>query len=251
MNHAVPRKDTRTRLGLILPSVNTVSEPWLHQVSPDGTSIHTARMLMPDGLTPAAIKQMDLEDGPRALAQIMTCRPAAIGYACASSSIVQGTEYDRYLQRDLEHQSGLPCTTAMGAIANALRACGIQRLSLVSPYDKVIATAEHAFIEALGFDIVDEAHLGISSAFDLAGPSADEIFDLAYRTAHAGADGILLSCINFPAHLVIARLEKAMGKPVVTANQAILWQLMRLAGRNELLSGWGALFENRGVPPQG
>ncbi|MGO4330967.1 hypothetical protein AB4Z48_29065 [Cupriavidus sp. 2TAF22] len=215
----------------------------MHEATPAGTTIHTARMLMPDALTPATIERMDCEDGPRALAQIMTCRPAVVGYACASSSIVQGPEYDRHLQGDLERQAMRPCTTAMGAIASALRACGIRSLSLVSPYGQEIAAAEHVYLEALGFHIVDEVHLGINSAFDLATPSADEIFEAASETFNARADGLLLSCINFPAHAVIHRLEKATGKPVVTANQALLWKLLRLAGIEAPIHGLGRLSE--------
>jgi maleate isomerase len=42
---------------------------------------------------------------------------------------------------------------------------------------------------------------------------------------------------------VIDRLEKALGKPVITSTQATLWHALRLAGIADRLSGFGRLLE--------
>jgi maleate isomerase len=232
----------RTRIGFILPSVNTVAEEWMHAVCPEGTSIHTARMLMPDALTTEAIEVMDREDAPRALAQISSCRPAVIGYACAASSIVRGAEYDLHLERELATVSGKPCVTAMGAITRALHAQSVRRISLISPYGSAIAEAERRFLEVLGFEIVGERHFGITSAFDLASPSPEEICELALASDCADSEGVLLSCMNFRAHHAIEAIEGVTKKPVVTAVQAILWNALRVAGNGATVSGGGSLF---------
>jgi maleate isomerase len=239
------RLSSQVRLGVILPSVNTVAEPWMHTACTDVASIHTARMLMPDVLTPASIVAMDEEDGPRAVAQIMSCRPAVIGYACAASSMVQGLEHDRHLQQEMEARSGRPCVTAMGAIGKALRAIGVDRISLVSPYGPVIASAERRYLESMGFEVVREQHLGIESAFDLACPSPQEIYEIAIESDAPESQGVLLSCMNFPAHQVIEKLEGKTGKPIVTATQALLWSMLRLAGITSSIAGGGRLFEIR------
>ena len=40
------------RLGVILPSVNTVVEPWYGRVMPPGVTVHAARMFLDANLTP-------------------------------------------------------------------------------------------------------------------------------------------------------------------------------------------------------
>ncbi len=88
----------RARLGVIVPSVNTVVEPWYSAVVPPGVSVHATRMLLADHITADALRQMDREEGVASAVRIASCRPDAIAYSCTASSIVQGIEYDAHLQ---------------------------------------------------------------------------------------------------------------------------------------------------------
>jgi maleate cis-trans isomerase len=56
------------------------------------------------------------------------------------------------------------------------------------------------------------------------------------------ADVILISCGNLRSFEVIEALEKETGLPVVTSNQAGLWQTLRMAGINEPLKNLGRLL---------
>ena len=76
------------RLGVIVPSVNSVVEAWYPRIVPDGVSVHFARMLMPPGTSPGRIIEMDRTDGRHAIDQLASCRPHAIAYGCTASSIV-------------------------------------------------------------------------------------------------------------------------------------------------------------------
>ena len=42
---------SRGRIGLILPSVNTVAEPEMNFMRPEGITVHAARMLIPDDIS--------------------------------------------------------------------------------------------------------------------------------------------------------------------------------------------------------
>lgn len=228
------------RVGIVLPSVNTVVEPWLPFALPSAFSLHLTRMLMPDKLTPESVVEMDRTDGQRALLQISSCRPVSIIYACIASSVVQGVQYDRSLVAEMRHQTGIACETAAGAMVAALRDLGISKVSVVSPYAKNIDAAEHAFLEASGISIVGTSNFGISNAFDLAKPTPKEIENAAVGIS-GNADGILLSCMNMRSHLVAEDLERRLNKPVVSATMAMAWALMRLAGWREEIAGFGRL----------
>ena len=58
------------RLGVIVPSVNSVVEAWYPRAVPDGVSVHFARMLMPAGTSPERIIEMDRTDGRHAIDQL-------------------------------------------------------------------------------------------------------------------------------------------------------------------------------------
>ena len=56
------------------------------------------------------------------------------------------------------------------------------------------------------------------------------------------SDGIIIACLNFRSHPIIDELEARTGKPVVTSTQATLWHVLRLAGVETPIPGYGRLL---------
>src|SRR5437879_11494902 len=103
---------THIRLGVIVPSVNSIVEAWYPRIVPERVSVHFARMLMPPGTSPERIIEMDRADGRHAIDQLASCRPHAIAYGCTASSIVQGHEFDAHLREEIRHITGVPARRA-------------------------------------------------------------------------------------------------------------------------------------------
>lgn len=235
--------DVSARLGLVLPSVNTVVEPWFNRIAPDGVTFHASRMLLDNNLTREAVLRMDREEGVHAIEQLVSCKPASIAYCCTASSIVQGVQYDDVLIHEIERIAKVPGVTATRSITMALELFGAQRLAVASPYTTEIDAAEHRFFTDAGFHIVGSAHLGIGDSFRLADPTPDEICELARAAWRNDADAMLITCLNLRSHEVIEQLERELGKPVITSTQATLWQLLRSAGIETRIAGYGQLLE--------
>lgn len=238
------REDARARIGLVVPSINTVMEAWAARALPDGVSLHTARMLMADKLTPDGIRDMDRTDGMRAIRQVATCRPGVIAYGCTASSIVQGLAYDAHLRHEIDGVLGAGGrgTTAAHAIVSALETIGARRIAVVSPYTPEVDAAEHRYFAAAGFEVLGGACLGITDNFRLAEPSPDTLFQLGIDGWDATADALVISCLNTRSHAVIEALEERLGKSVVTSTQATLWHALRLAGIRDPIAGYGRLL---------
>ena len=235
------------RLGLVLPSVNTVVEAWLPPALPQGVSLHVARMLLPDRLTAEAVRKMDSDDGRRAVLQVASCRPKAILYGCFASSVVQGLAYDRSLVAEFHEATGLPGETAAGASIAALRSFGAKRIAVISPYADEVDKAEHDFLQSCGFSISSSECFGIRNAFDLADAPVGRMIEAGKRAA-ALADAIFLSCMNMKSHLAVQELEEATGRPVVTATTATAWALFGLSGVKPTRSLLGALASKAYTP---
>ena len=233
----------RARIGIVVPSVNTVMEPWAARAVPDGVSVHIARMYLPPATTTAALIEMDRTDGKSALRQLSSVHPHVIAYGCTASSIVQGLDYDEHLRGEIAETYDLPATTAAHAIITGLGVVGAKRISIVSPYPAKVDEAEHAYFAKAGFEVLGGGFLGIVDGFSLAEPSPDTLFALGKRGMHPGADALVISCLNTRSHTVIDKLEQALGKPVITSTQATLWHALRLAGIEDRLHGWGQLME--------
>ncbi len=234
----------RARIGIVIPSVNTVMEPWATRIAPKGVSLHFSRMYIPAETTAETLIEMDRTDGKSALRQLSSIFPHAMAYGCTASSIVQGLGYDAHLRSEIVDHYGMPATTAAHAIISALKAVGAsKRISIVSPYPANVDEAEHRYFESAGFEVLGGAFLGISDGFRLAEPEPETLLDLGLRGCDPAAEALVISCLNTRSHTVIAALEEKLAKPVITSTQATLWHALRLAGIDDSIPGFGRLLE--------
>jgi maleate isomerase len=233
----------RARIGIVVPSVNTVMEPWAQRTVPAGVSVHFSRMFIPDLTTADTLIEMDRREGMAGIRQLSSTRPHAIAYGCTASSIVQGLDYDCHLRAEIEKACKAPATTAAHAIVQAARTLRATKVSLVSPYPGEVDAAERRFFETAGFEVLGGAHLDISDGFRLAEPEPATLFRLGLDGWNGSADALIISCLNTRSHTVVAALEQTIGKPVITSTQATLWHVLRLAGIKDSLPGYGRLLQ--------
>lgn len=239
------------RIGVVVPSVNTVIETWYPKVVPSSVSVHVARMLISAGVTPDTLRAMD-RHGIEAAKTLATCRPSVVLYACTASSFVGGRHSDLELMTELEKAIGIPVVTTTESVLRALGALKVRSLAVASPYTTEVANLEVAFLQDCGYPVLGHSNLGIRNGFDLATPSTEEIAALArsaWTSAGFSADAVFIGCMNLRSHSVIDGLEIEFGVPVVTATQASLWHVLNMAEVDQPIRGLGRLFS--GDPPNG
>ena len=77
----------RARLGIVVPSVNTVMEPWAQRTVPAGVSVLASRMFIPPATTPEAFIEMDRNEGKAAIRQLSSVFPDVTVKAFALVSV--------------------------------------------------------------------------------------------------------------------------------------------------------------------
>ena len=86
------------RVGLMIPSSNTMMEVDFARDLPPGTALHTARMFMED-TTPAGESRMLDEFALPAARDLGTARPDVVVFGCTSAGVLRGNDYDAELCR--------------------------------------------------------------------------------------------------------------------------------------------------------
>ena len=56
------------------------------------------------------------------------------------------------------------------------------------------------------------------------------------------SEAVFVSCTALRTSAIIEELEQALGKPVVTSNQALVWHSLRLSGYDDAVEGYGQLL---------
>ena len=63
------------------------------------------------------------------------------------------------------------------------------------------------------------------------------------RATAAGADALFISCTALRASEAVERIEQAIGRPVVTSNQAVVWHALHLMQLAAPTQAPGRLFD--------
>lgn len=228
------------RIGLLVPSSNTTVEPEFYRALPANVTLHTARLFLTE-ITPEAILRMveDLEQQSRLLA---SADVDVIVMGATAPSFLKGAGYDREVMARIEKATGKPATTTSTALLRALRFLDAKRIVLGSAYtDKVNAIAQ-GFLEANGLKVVAARGLGMVDNLAVGRLGPESAYDLARDAAHADADAVVLACTNWRSMDVIERLERELGRPVVSTTQVSVWDALRLVGYRGEVSGYGRLL---------
>lgn len=220
------------RIGVLVPFTNVNLESDLNLMRPPGVSFHVTRMggyereAVPDAEQMAGLGAADLE-GPLSL--LLGARPDLIMYGCTSATLTHGPAFDRSLATRIHTLSGAKTVTAAGALIFALRALGTQRIAFASPYTPDINRAAIDFLAESGMNVVSTA--GIEEELGNYGQAEllpNDVYELGRRAVDNGAESLVLSCTEMRSVETISRLEGALKIPVITSNQAMLYQALTL-----------------------
>jgi maleate isomerase len=214
------------RLGLMIPSSNTMMEVDFTRDLPPGVALHTARMFMED-TTPAGEARMLDEFALPAARDLGTARPDVVVFGCTSAGALRGNEYDAELCEQISELTGAPTVSTIGAVRAAIEASGAASIGVITPYVDELNEKIKASIEADGTQVAGISGLGITDNFEIAEVEPDEIVAFAvealgHLAAGESIDLAFASCTNFAAMAARPAIEQRLGVPVITSNQAVL-----------------------------
>lgn len=233
----------RCRIGLIVPSSNSVNEPEFDARVPPGVSAHTSRMHH----TKTSVENQSAmaEKGRRCAELLSTVEPDVVAFGCTTGSLVTGeARYALEMEADLAAAAGVPVVVTAAAVLRAFAALDVDAVAVHTPYPEEMNEREAAFIEDAGVDVLGINGLGLSSTTAKGEVPPEKVYRHARATDESAADAVFISCTNYRTFEVVERLEADLGKPVVTSNQATLWNALSVGGVGDAAVELGRLFEH-------
>jgi maleate cis-trans isomerase len=237
----------RARLGVLVPPGNPTVEPEFYMMAPQGVTIHFARLQgFQSASAPGAAAGMEartlayLDELPGPAKALGSVSPSVVILAHTASSYATGFANEPQLIDRLAALTGATSITAARAVLAALQHLGVKKLALGTPYPEAISAKGRAFWEGAGFDIVGYHRL--ADVQNIYTESEQRAYLLARQANTPDADAVLLSGTGLPTVGVLETLEQDLKKPVISSNQASLWQALRLAGVRQAISGFGSLL---------
>ena len=208
----------------------------------EGVGMFTTRVPMATVATPATLAAMGVHLEAAAALLVPGSRLDVIGFSCTSGTVAIGCAAVAEAIR--RARPGIAVTTPIEAGAEGLRQLGCRRISLLVPYRQATADLVSGFFEDHGFAIDRKATFDLDGDPDMNRVTAEDLIAAGSRIIHHESDALFISCTGLRTAPVIAALEAAIGKPVVTSNQALAWHALRLGNVGDRVAGRGRLFEN-------
>lgn len=245
MNAAALYEGQKHFIGTITPSGNTVVERITLGVlrALPQVSAHFSRTPVFGSSDPSP--DAYATEGLLAAAQLLAHAQPDLLVWNGSKGAGIGFGHDRALVAAIEQQTGIRATTSILGLDALLKARGIRRLGIVTPYgDAGHAKALKAMAEA-GYDCVADAHAGLSDNLSYASIPLARIAAMAREAAAARPQAIVCLCTNFPAAVMAGPLEAELGLPVYDSTALGVWHALALLGVDARAASpaWGSLFD--------
>ena len=229
----------KPRICLLIPHTDYTTEPEVYRAVPN-VNFHFVRMKLKrvteEGLI---LMSQELEKALDLVPEGMEL----VVYHCTSGSFVLSSEQEREIVGRIE-DSGVKSFTTSMAVIEALRAVGIRRVAIASPYIDDLNVLLSRYVESSGIEVVNIEGLGLTDSKEIADYGLGKLFDFAKRADRAGAEGLFISCTGLRTLGIIKQLEDGLKKPVISSNSATLWKILKecsmcgVAGYGTLLSDY-------------
>lgn len=242
-----PRPVAR-RIGLVLLATDHTTERDFQRMCPhEGLGLYANRILYENPTTPENLRLM----GPRLTEGAALILPDesldAVCYGCTAASVVLG---DAAVEAAVQKaKPGVPVITPTSAARAAFAALGVCRISLLTPYLRQTSAPMARYFESHGFEICSHTCFGLDDDREIARVAPSAVVEAAVRAVAPEAEALFVSCTALRAAEVTEEIERRIGKPVVTSNQASVWLTLRRAGLDLVIPGHGRLMTLPAPPP--
>jgi maleate isomerase len=230
------------RFGVLVPSTNTTVETEFGRLVPATLQLHVARIpLLSSGaeITPRG-GDADVDYQARLLGHA----GVEVVMLAQTAASLSADDYDERITKRMSEAAGVPAITSAWAIGLAVLALGARRVAIVAPFPvPTIERLGHFYTVNHGLEVV--ASESFSGTDSVVYPTLAQGLarDAISRTDRPEIEAFVVPGGNFPTMTFISEWERAVGKPVITTNQAALWAMIQIMQADDKLRGFGRLLD--------
>ena len=213
------------RVGVLLPPGNVTVEREFAAFAPAEVAMNYNRMSRPVSKSTKSSLLSMIPSLERAAVDLAQVHPELILFACTSGSFLEGRGTEDEIARRITHYTNIPAITTSVAVTRALDALGVKRAFMITPYPDDINDEEVDFLAHYGVEVPEYASFRCEVTELTADIASEDVAAMAlrHRARIAECGALFISCTQLLTIDAIERLERELGVPVVTSNQATLW----------------------------
>ena len=236
-------KKSNPRIGLItLASDFRIEKDFNNVIYGKEIDLFSNRIHCYNPLTNQTLKKMadDITDVAKDILpdQKLDC----VAYGCTSGTIAAG--YSSIYDKVNLAKPNTKVTTPITSAIKALKKLSIKKISVFTPYTDEINQSVIEYFKKENIEVVSLSYFDIASDLDIGKVDQNYLFEVLSKIDLSESDALFVSCTALPVLSIIDKLEKKLGKIVLSSNQTLIWDTLREINYNKNIDGFGELFKD-------
>ena len=157
-----------------------------------------------------------------------------IAFGCTCASVVIGPDRVRSIIHEVH--PNIPIITPITAVLDAFNVLKVKNIGLVSPYIKEVEQLVIEYLQNNDINVIDHCSFNQKNDYVVSKIKPDKIADAIFSMSK-DCDAVFVSCTNMKFLEQLDDIEKELGKPIISSNQAIIWAALKCQKKS-----YGKLF---------
>ena len=163
-----------------------------------------------------------------------------VAYGCTSGTIEIGEK--RIRSKIFKAKPDALITTPITAAVKALKLLNHKKIAVLTPYPKDVNVKVYEYLIDSGFEIKSFSSFNLNYDSEIAKVTHDSLIQTISSINLGEIDCLFVSCTALKILDLIEDLEQNLKTNIISSNQAIIWDSLRLSKTNNKIDGFGKLF---------
>lgn len=239
------------RLGALIPATNLVVEPEIYSFVNDEyhiknrVAIHFSRIDFTISYSQNKKKFLSelCDNSATAALRLRTIQMDVLGFFCTSATQISSISKLKEVFHQFHKQIPIPIVTSIDAVILACKRIDAKDILLITPYDEELTNFMTDLFMKSDINVTKQKSLNLNNSSELVKVGFTSLKDIIRSEFNEKVDAIVISCTNFPTFHIISTLERELKVPIISSNQATLWQMLKQCRERFSLSDkYGFIF---------
>ena len=163
-----------------------------------------------------------------------------VAYGCTSGTIEIGEH--RIKEEIQKSKPDASITTPITAAVKAFKLSKFKKIAVLTPYPKSVNLKVFDYLISQNLEVSSFNSFNLNYDSEIAKVTSSSLIEAISSINLSGVDCLFVSCTALKILDLIAELEKDLNINIISSNQAIIWDTLRLSNLHQKIEGFGKLF---------
>lgn len=229
-------------IGFLVPAGNRVILPEMYRMSTEGYGFFETRLMVSGDHVSRDSNFAMIKNIQRGMQELETARVDVCVFACTVSSFLKGYRWDDEFCRKWAEKCSFQISTTALSLVESLRHLNAGKIAVATPWHEEANQAAVTYLKARDIDVVSISSYPLNR-FEINDMKPEGTYRFAKKADSDAAECLCIFATDLQSAEILQKLEDDLGKPVISSNSAILWNILRMLKAPHGVKGFGRLLD--------